>query len=263
MSDTEDAKTDEAADARPHSEAPVDDPSVTDEGPPEAAEDQAPSAKRPVAAEPPEPPVDEQAAAVAEVEVPDHPTPQTGNADSLGEGPLEADEAPLEELMEAFDRMSKEFSDLGALVRERSKSEEVQREAFERLHSELRDYKENFLQKALEPMYRSLVSLADSMDEIIAEGSEEAEDVDFLRAELLEALNRYAVEPFSPDTETFDPKTQKVIKTVPTDEEARHRGIATRLHPGYRSQDRIIRPEQVNIYVYTPTPATEERDNSE
>jgi molecular chaperone GrpE (heat shock protein) len=128
----------------------------------------------------------------------------------------------------------------------------MDRLAFERLHREAQEYKDNFLQKALEPVYRALISLVDHMDEVAACPEITHRDLQFLRDELLETLARQGVEPYSCEVPVFDPARQKVSKAVPVGDESLHRSIVASMKPGFSADARIIRPEHVIINRFDP-----------
>jgi molecular chaperone GrpE (heat shock protein) len=68
--------------------------------------------------------------------------------------------------------------------------------------------------------------------------------------ELEDALANFGVEPFEHPEGTFNPSSQKCISPVETHDRKLHRKIARRLLPGYQRQEKIIRKEYINIYVF-------------
>lgn len=148
------------------------------------------------------------------------------------------------ELIVALEANVRELSDLvGRRLREEAQS----RAAFERLHREMLDYKENFLQRAQEPLYRSLVRLVDDLD---AMQDTEGSGLAFVRDQVLEILSRQGVEPFVCADEAYDATRQKAERSEPVASPADHRRVLKRLRPGYRIDERTLRPESVVIGVY-------------
>jgi len=64
--------------------------------------------------------------------------------------------------------------------------------------------------------------------------------------------SRFNVECFSCEPLTrFDPKTQRSLKTCPTDDADKSKLVKQTLRPGYQSaEDIILRPELVEVYVF-------------
>ena len=50
----------------------------------------------------------------------------------------------------------------------------------------------------------------------------------------------------------FDPKRQRSLKPIPTDEQAKHKLVKSSLRPGYETDDGfVLRPELVEVYVFS------------
>ncbi len=62
-------------------------------------------------------------------------------------------------------------------------------------------------------------------------------------------LYRQGVEPFTVDDDAFDPRRQRAFATVPTDDTDQAKRVAARLRKGFRSGERVIRPEIVSVYA--------------
>jgi GrpE protein len=60
---------------------------------------------------------------------------------------------------------------------------------------------------------------------------------------------RQRVEPFRNEGEDFDPRGQRAVTTVPTDDPERSKTIAGRLRPGFQAGDKVIRPEIVSVHT--------------
>ena len=63
-------------------------------------------------------------------------------------------------------------------------------------------------------------------------------------------LYRQGVEPFEIEGDIFDPRRQRAIATVPTDDPALNKTIAARLRKGFQAGDKVIRPEVVSVYAH-------------
>lgn len=69
------------------------------------------------------------------------------------------------------------------------------------------------------------------------------------RIEIQDTLARYGVEAFTNPEDAFDFSRQTCKRRDMTDDPGLQGRVSSRLAPGYRRQDRIIRPEQVAVYV--------------
>ena len=63
-------------------------------------------------------------------------------------------------------------------------------------------------------------------------------------------LDNNGVERYTDDTEKFNPKTQRVVKTIPTGNLELENVIAERTRKGYRWNGVMLKPEMVKIYKY-------------
>ena len=62
-------------------------------------------------------------------------------------------------------------------------------------------------------------------------------------------LYRQGVEPFYVEDDAFDPRRQRAVVTVATENPGQNKTVAERLRKGFRSGDRVIRPEIVSVYA--------------
>jgi len=65
-------------------------------------------------------------------------------------------------------------------------------------------------------------------------------------------LEKFDVNVYRCEADTpFDPKRQRSLKTVSTDEQAKHKCVKSSLRPGYETEDGfVLRPELVEVYVF-------------
>jgi molecular chaperone GrpE len=137
------------------------------------------------------------------------------------------------------------------------RAEATRERIVDRLHAELQDYKQDLLLKVQRPMFVDLIQLHDDIGKMIDAQSIEDADRSAGARDLLasvstgieDILYRQGVEPFTADGDEFDPRRQRSVTTVPTEEPERNKTIANRLRPGFQSGDRIIRPEIVAVYI--------------
>jgi molecular chaperone GrpE len=62
-------------------------------------------------------------------------------------------------------------------------------------------------------------------------------------------LYRQGVEPFSLETDEFDPRRQRAISTSPTEDPTQSKKVAARIRKGFAAGDKLIRPELVSVFT--------------
>lgn len=136
--------------------------------------------------------------------------------------------------------MQEEMLRMSQLVESINERESSQEKVFNTLHSELREYKNDFIYEHLKPIVRPLLFLYDSLEQFEAEVAEcEKHDVNILKGkdagerrqalspklvrentkyfkdQLVEALRICEVTPMETPRGQFNPKQHKVIDVVP------------------------------------------------
>ncbi len=168
-------------------------------------------------------------------------------------------ECRLEELAGRLDRR---FDGLQSQFDREVRAEATRERVVDRLHTELQGYKQDLLYSLLRPLFLDLIQWHDELArraESLAAGSDPDQRQGRLLAELSEGLEdllcRHGVEPFRLESDQFDPSQQRSIKTVTSPDPCQHRTVAARLRPGFRSGERLIRPELVSVYTPVRPPA--------
>jgi molecular chaperone GrpE len=82
------------------------------------------------------------------------------------------------------------------------------------------------------------------VDEIWKQG------VEYIHKQFESALEALGVSSFAKEGENFDPQIHESIKEVKTNDKLKDNKIAKVLRQGYRNKDLIIRPAQVEVFVY-------------
>jgi len=154
--------------------------------------------------------------------------------------------------------LSLRLADLETAVRGFARRDESGRAAINALHSELGDYKDDFLVRAQSPMLRALVRLLDDIDEMAKSGRPvTSQDLEFLGDQVVEILESYGAEEVAEQPEVVDGAFQKVLRTEAADDPAQHRRVAAILRRGWRAHGRLLRPQNVSVYVFTEPEAEE------
>ncbi len=144
------------------------------------------------------------------------------------------------------------------------RAEATREKVVDRLHAELQEYKQGLILGILRPVFVDLIRLHDDLGKsleapLAADPSSEARRLlDLMRGyrqEVEDILYRQGVEPFQDDAgEAFDPRRQRALSTIPTDDPAQNKKVAARLRKGFQAGDKVIRPEMVNVFAHKPRP---------
>ncbi|WP_435009285.1 nucleotide exchange factor GrpE [Tundrisphaera lichenicola] len=183
----------------------------------------------------------------AEIDLPTPPGPvdlgpALGAIEALGEGL----HRKLDGLQTLFDR--------------EIRAETTREKVVDRLHAELQEYKQGLILGILRPVFVDLIQLHDDIGKMVdAQGDldgEAARLVDLMRGYqqgIEDILYRQGVEPFAVEGDTFDPRRQRALSTVPTDDPDRNKRVAARLRKGFQADDKVIRPEMVTVHSFKAT----------
>jgi molecular chaperone GrpE (heat shock protein) len=126
---------------------------------------------------------------------------------------------------------------------------------FDKMYEELASYKKDLYAKLVGPFVNETISLLDDYERLI----ERIDTIDYEKLkkyvmgipdDLESILDNNGVERYTDDTEKFNPKTQRVVKTIPTGNMELENIIAERTRKGYRWNGVMLKPEMVKIYKY-------------
>lgn len=164
----------------------------------------------------------------------------------------------LDELQSAQAGLQAGQEELRKLFESRIHSDQVQSRALERLHEELKGNRELLKRSEMAPVLKDIIFCHDFVAKELqhdADGGEPdwRKSFEMLGQMLLDVLFKYDVEPFSGDSDEFDRTCQQCVKTESTDKPEQDRRIASVGLSGFRSEDRILRREQVTVFRYRPS----------
>lgn len=194
---------------------------------------------------------------------PESEQPEPKTAEPQSEESSSANETMEEDMMnERLDRIEEAIVALSEKFEQRVCNDERRDTLFNKMYDELAAYKNDIYAKLLKPMVLATVTMLDDVNRMIDRdiaGRESAEiDVERLvrfvkglPGDLEEILLTNGVEIYSDtDSETFNPRTQRALKQIATDDPAKDKQIAARIRNGYRWNGVQLRPEMVHIYKY-------------
>lgn len=138
--------------------------------------------------------------------------------------------------------------------------DESKERLIETLHRELQDHREGLHFRILKPLFIDLIAMYDDLDKQIERMAhhddpllkEVRNNLILFQESIEEMLRRNDVDTFSVEEDIFLPSKQKIIKIVPTANLALDRHIARRVRKGFHCSGKILRPEIVETYKYTP-----------
>lgn len=134
----------------------------------------------------------------------------------------------------------------------------------DRLHQENQQLRQGELQQAVLPIFRDLVRLYDDLRQTAGgygsrDGVTQAEvarDFELFAEMVADILYRQGVERYEArEGDTFSTKEHRVLSAVQTPEQAKDRTIARSVRDGFRSDARVIRLLEAEVYRYVPQAA--------
>lgn len=164
----------------------------------------------------------------------------------------------LSNIIQTFgERLDRRMDQLQTLIEREIRAEATREKVVDRLHAELQEYKQDLLLNTLRPVFIDLIQLHDDIGKVATSASIESTEADRRWLDLMadfqqgieDILYRQGVEPFLVEDEGFDPRRQRAVSTVVTDDPALNKRVASRLRKGFRAGERVIRPEVVSVYA--------------
>ena len=155
--------------------------------------------------------------------------------------------------------MNRKLDALQTVFDREIRAEATREKVIDRLHAELQEYKQGLLLGILRPVFVDLIQLHDDMGKMVAaraqvEGSGEVDRLlDLIRGfqqGIEDILYRQGVEPYTQAEDAFDPRRQRALSTVTTDDPGLNKRVAARLRKGFQAGDKVIRPEMVTVYSF-------------
>lgn len=166
----------------------------------------------------------------------------------------------LQQITSIFENMNHVVGRLQADFETKIRYDESKEKTINALHRELQDYRDDLVLKHLRPLVNDLITLYDDIGAIANSYSQEQADVNNrllndvrgFQADIEEMLRRNGIEAFELDGDVFISPQQRVQKSVVTNDPALDTRISAKLRKGFSYGERVLRPQIVNIYRYTP-----------
>jgi molecular chaperone GrpE len=202
--------------------------------------------------------------ALAQEDRPEDGPDMTAGASATADGAGSAldDRRVRDALKELGEDMARRLELLRAMFERESRAEATRERVIDRLHAELQEYKQDLLLKVQRPIFVDLIQLHDDIGKMIearvSSGSDPEQPapvrglLESIQTAIDDILYRQGVEPFTLEGTDFDPRKQRVIATLPTDDPALNKTIAARVRKGFQAGEKLIRPEIVTVYTARP-----------
>ena len=159
----------------------------------------------------------------------------------------------IERVVASIDSIDTRIESLTKIVEARLSYDKTKEMAFDRLYDELDDLKQNRMFDFIRPMFIDLILLFDRFDNTkksLQENASIEKTLNSFEDELLEILYRRDVEIIKLSGEIFNKKYQLALETEETSDKSKNNQIARVVRRGFKSGERVIRPEEVIIYKF-------------
>lgn len=130
------------------------------------------------------------------------------------------------------------------------------------LREQVIEYREDLALKIMRPFINDLIRLYDDLHKTDREQREHADGQALSHlmtgfcADIEEMLSRNGFEVFELTEPEFDSAQQRAQQTIQTTDPALDRQVANHVRKGVRYNQRVIRPEVVTVYGYSPAAST-------
>lgn len=128
--------------------------------------------------------------------------------------------------------------------------DEAKETAFTFLYQQLQEREEGFVDAIKRPLIHAILSLYDDVNGALAAELDPptSEVVVGIREDILDLLaNEDVVKVDASDV--LDSSLHRVVKSLPTDDPAEHHRVARVVRHGFRLRDKILRPEEVVVFL--------------
>ena len=161
-----------------------------------------------------------------------------------------------------LDALNKQMEKLEAEFMGKIRYDQRKDKIIDDLHREVQEYKNDLLKNLTRPIIMDIIHAIDDIGKLVenhqAKDPSELDPMKLVRqmagiaADLEDILFRQGVESFTSHQPAYDPKRQKIIKTEITEDPTLDKTISKRVHNGYEWEDKVLRQEMVNVFIFKP-----------
>lgn len=177
--------------------------------------------------------------------------------------------SPQKELLEKLDALQQAVAGLQQSFDDKIAEDAHKNGLFDNMHRELTKFQNGAMDKIVDTMALDIIQLVDTTKGHIRvyEKKEPTEDnykrllriVKGIAEDLQDILYRQNIESYRVEGHQVDVRRQKIIQTMPTDDQSKDNLVAVRAADGYEKDGKVLRPERIKIFKYSPD-ATESTD---
>ena len=198
-------------------------------------------------------------------------------AEPVGEElPEETAEEPAEEsvdcYLEQFNALKDSTLQLKQLFEKRLLIDEQKNRIIENQSRELEKYRDGMYEKMFKPILADVVGIADDLHRMVRAYRGKTEEsipteklisiLECYESDVEEILEKYGVDIYICESESFEPIRQKSVKLIETADPELNRKIAERLSKGYSLGEKVLQPEKVYAYKYVQPKADTVSENA-
>ena len=133
---------------------------------------------------------------------------------------------------------------------------------FDSMHRELTRYQNGAMDKIVDTVAMDIIQLVDTTKGHVRvyEKKEPTEEnykrlvriIKGIAEDLQDILYRQNIESYQVAGHEVDVRRQKIIQTIPTDDQTKDNLVAVRAAEGYEKNGKVLRPERIKIFKYNP-----------
>ncbi len=142
---------------------------------------------------------------------------------------------------------------------------------FDNMHKELTRYQNGAMDKIVDTIALDIIQLVDTTKgHLRVYEKKEPNEENYKRLlriikgvteDLQDILYRQSIEAYRVEGHEVDVRRQKIIQTIPTDDQSKDNLVAVRAADGYEKDGKVLRPERIKIFKYS-TEATNNSDEN-
>lgn len=199
----------------------------------------------------------------------DEKTPVQVEESAQPQQPIPEGAIPQKELLEKMEALQQAVAGLQQTFDDKIAEDAHKNSLFDNMHRELTKFQNGAMDKIVDTMALDIIQLVDTTKGHIRvyEKKEPTEDnykrllriVKGIAEDLQDILYRQNIESYRVEGHQVDVRRQKIIQTMPTDDQSKDNLVAVRAADGYEKDGKVLRPERIKIFKYNPN-ATEPAD---
>lgn len=172
---------------------------------------------------------------------------------------------PQKELLDKLEALQQAVAGLQQSFDDKIAEDAHKNGLFDNMHRELTKFQNGAMDKIVDTMALDIIQLVDTTKGHVRvyEKKEATEDnykrllrvVKGIAEDLQDILYRQNIESYRVEGHQVDVRRQKIIQTMPTDDQSKDNLVAVRAADGYEKDGKVLRPERIKIFKYTPNAA--------